>query len=114
MTRERIETFARMLPARDPYYQLVFGTPPGQEPPSELDRVDKALFDPRFGANVAFSHAAEGLSLPDLDWPAPVRRAHEHWANPSQADDNLVLAESLNQVFALHQTAHQRCKNHSF
>jgi hypothetical protein len=54
------------------------------------------VFDPRFGANVAFSHAAAGLSLPDLDWPAAVRRAHEHWTNPNQADDNLVLAESLN------------------
>jgi hypothetical protein len=41
-------------------------------------------------------HAAEGLLLPDLDWPAAVRRAHEHWSNPDHVDDNLVLSESLN------------------
>ncbi len=96
MTRETVENFARSLPAGDPYYRLVFGTPPGQEPPSELERIDKAVFDPRFGANVAFSHAAAGLPLPDLEWPEAVRRAYEQWSNPDQVDDNLVLAESLN------------------
>ena len=77
MTKETVENFARRLPPGDPYYRLVFGTRPGQEPPSEFDRIDKAVFDPRFGANVAFSHAAVGLQLPGLDWPAAVRRAYE-------------------------------------
>jgi hypothetical protein len=96
MTREALENFARRLPPGDPYYRLVFGTRPEQAPPSELERIDKAVFDPRFGANVAFSHATPGLWLPDLDWPAAVRRAHEQWSNPDHVDDNLVLAESLN------------------
>jgi hypothetical protein len=55
MTRETVENFARNLPAGDPYYRRVFGTRSWQEPPSELERIDKAVFDPRFGANVAFS-----------------------------------------------------------
>ena len=95
MTRQQVENLARSLPAAGPYDRLVFGTEPGQEPPSELERIDHALFDPRFGANAASGHAAVGLPLPDGEWPAAVRLAYQSWSNPGRTDDNLVLAETL-------------------
>lgn len=94
MTREQVETFARMLPTASPYFGLAFGAKPSEDPLSDWERIDRALIDPSFVWNVAASYA--GLPLPNLDWPAAVVRAHRYLSNPTLRDDNLVFAQTLN------------------
>src|SRR5882724_8089447 len=96
MTREKVETLARLLAPESPYFRLAFGIQPSQGPPSELERIDKALMDPSFGWNVAASYAAAGLPLPNLEWPSAMVRAHRYLSNPTLRDDNLVFALTLN------------------
>jgi hypothetical protein len=104
MRRETVETLAFGLPSASPYFRRVFGTWLSGQAPSERDRIEKALFDPAFGSNVAGSYAEAGQLLPDLEWPEAVRRAHERWSNPEIADDNLLLAE----CFSLSDNGNQR------
>ncbi|SRR6266568_2681487 len=96
MTREQVENFAQMLPAASPYFERVFGNRPSERPPSEWERIDKALLDPAFGWNVAASYPTMVLPLPDLDWPTAIVRAHRYLGNPNLRDDNLVFAQILN------------------
>jgi len=96
MTREQVEALAQLLPAEGGYFRLAFGIQSSAAPPSELERIDKALMDPSFGWNVPASYAAAGLPLPNLEWPSAMVRAHRYLSNPTLRDDNLVFALTLN------------------
>jgi hypothetical protein len=45
---------------------------------------------------VAETHATAGISLPDLDWPCAVRRAHALFRDRNSSDRNVALVLQLN------------------
>jgi len=95
MTRNRQEQLLFSLPEDAPYFNWVFGTDPGGQPPSASVRLDKALSDPAFIWNAVASHAAAGLTLPD-GWPVEALRANRHFTDLNAMDESVLFAERLN------------------
>jgi len=69
MRRETVETLAFGLPSASPYFRRVFGTWLSGQAPSERDRIEKALFDPAFGSNVAGSY---GVPVQSVGWAVSI------------------------------------------
>src|SRR6266700_5921357 len=95
MTRNRQEQLLLSLPEEAPYFNWVFGSHPGGQPPSVSMRLNKALSDPAFIWNAVASHAAAGLALPG-GWPVEALRAYNHFSDLNALDQSVLFAERLN------------------